>query len=49
MRGEFTTYERETTTKLTAVNTLKTGVNLNKYSMNSSLHFAQSTALDHYL
>jgi hypothetical protein len=40
---------RETTEKLTAVNTLKTGVSLNKYSLNSSLYFAESTVLDHYL
>jgi len=43
MRGEFPTYE--TAKKLTAVNTLKTGVNLNKYSLNSSLYFAESKAL----
>jgi hypothetical protein len=47
MNGEFPTYE--TTKKLTAVNTLKTGINLNNYSLNSSIYFAESTALDHYL
>jgi len=31
---------RVTAKKLTAVNSLKTGVNLNKYSLNSSLYFA---------
>lgn len=45
--GEFPTFEKDSK-KLTAVNPLKTGVNLNKYSLNSSLCLPESTSLYHY-